>query len=237
MRLDKFLCQSTVLDRPTAHECIISERVKVGRAVITLPEAQVHPEEKVYLDDVLLKLRPFRYFLIHKPAQTVCSNKDEHYPSVFTTVGLEPENLHIVGRLDADTTGLVLATDDGQWSFLIMHPDYKCPKTYRVQLQKPIDAGAIEKLEKGVQLQGEKQATAPAKVEIIHEKEVLLTITEGKFHQVKRMFAVVKNKVVQLHRERIGPVELDMAEGSFRELTKKEVNLLVAEKNRPQKKK
>ena len=235
MRLDKFLCQSTTLDLSTARECIYHRRVKIEEQFITEAETQVHPEASVYLDNQLLTLRPYRYFLLHKPARTVCSNIDEHYPSVFTAVGLDATHLHIVGRLDADTTGLVLATDDGQWSFLIMHPDYKCPKTYRVQLQKPIDVAAIEKLKKGILLQGAQHPTAPAQVEILHEQEVLLTITEGKFHQVKRMFAAVKNKVVQLHRARIGPVELDIAEGDFRALTAEEVRRLVAEELRPKK--
>lgn len=131
--------------------------------------------------------------------------------------------LHIAGRLDADTTGLVLITDDGRWSFNITRPNQGCEKVYRVGLSRPIADDVAIKFEQGIQLQGEKKLTAPAILDVISQKEVLLTITEGKFHQVKRMFAAVGNRVVSLHRERIGQINLDVAIGQWRYLSTDEI--------------
>ena len=147
-------------------------------------------------------------------------------------------DLHIAGRLDADTTGLVLITDDGRWSHNVISPKKECQKIYRVWLRNPIPAekstALIEQFKQGIQLQGESSLTRPAVLELIADSdiankessEVLLTITEGKYHQVKRMFAAVGNRVIGLHREQIGGVELgDLAPGEWRSLTAKEVAL------------
>lgn len=165
--------------------------------------------------------------MLHKPPGTICSNVDEHYPSVFNYVDIDyPSDLHIVGRLDADTTGLVLITDDGRWSYGVTHPDKHCPKVYRVGLSRPIACDVAEKFKTGIALQGEAQLTLPASLTELSPQEVLLTITQGKFHQVKRMFAAVGNRVVSLHRESIGPVQLNIAEGHWRYLTETEVQAL-----------
>ena len=137
-------------------------------------------------------------------------------------------DLHIAGRLDADTTGLVLVTDDGRWSHNIISPKKNCPKVYRVDLRNVItlekSAELIERFKCGLQLQGEDQLTLPAVLEILSEKQVLLTITEGKYHQVKRMFAAVGNKVVGLHRQQIGDINLDVGLGEWRYLSDGEVS-------------
>ena len=118
----------------------------------------------------------------------------------------------------------VLITDDGHWSYNIITPIKKCEKVYRVGLRKPIAEDAEKQFAAGVQLPGELQLTRPAKLDIITPQEVLLTITEGKFHQVKRMFSAIGNKVVFLHREKIGSIRLDVNEGQWRYLTEEEVN-------------
>lgn len=170
-------------------------------------------------------MRSFRYIAIHKPSNTICSNVDEVYPSLFSTLNINRvSELHIAGRLDVDTTGLVLATDNGRWSFNIIRPSCQCKKTYRVGLSKPLTDTAIQQLSQGVFLQGESQQTRPATVSLSSHKEVLLTITEGKYHQVKRMFAAVGNRVISLHREKIGDVSLDIGPGQWRYLTTEEVN-------------
>ena len=134
--------------------------------------------------------------------------------------------LHIAGRLDADTTGLVLITDDGRWSFNITRPSQHCEKVYRVGLSREIAGDVAAKFEKGIMLQGEPQLTLPAVLAVIGPKEVLLTITEGKFHQVKRMFSAVGNRVVELHREKIGEVSLDVDVGQWRYFSRSEVQSL-----------
>jgi len=228
MRLDKFVCKSTKLSRAQAVECIRTGHVVVNDITVLVESAQVHENNIITLNAQLLKPRAFRYLMIHKPANTICSNIDEAYPSLFNALDLErSDELHVAGRLDADTTGLVLATDDGRWSFDIIHPQKYCKKVYRVGLSQNIDEAQLIDLPlqfaAGLQLQGEAGLTRPAQLKILSPKEVLLTITEGKFHQVKRMFASIGNRVVRLHREKIGEVSLDVGVGAWRYLTAAEV--------------
>lgn len=224
MRLDKFICKSTDILRPEAIMLVREGEVSVDGKVFKNEATQVHENNCVAIGPRILTPRPSRYIMLHKPADTICSNVDEGYPSIFRYIDVERAlDLHVVGRLDVDTTGLVLATDDGRWSYNIIHPTKQCEKTYRVGLRDLISAEAILKLEVGVQLQGVESLTLPAKVEIVSEKEILLTITEGRFHQVKRMLRAVGNRVVNLHRQQIGSVGLDVEVGQWRHLTIDEV--------------
>ncbi|MEZ9157317.1 pseudouridine synthase [Vibrio lentus] len=225
MRLDKYLCKSTELTKLEAVQRIQNGEVSVNSVVVLDESTQVHESNAILLNGDALTLREFRYILMHKPAGTICSNIDEVYPSLFNYLEMDKASeLHIAGRLDADTTGLVLITDDGRWSFNITLPTKSCKKVYRVTLSRDIKDDVTDKFKAGVQLQGEKNPTRPAELEVVSPKEVLLTITEGKFHQVKRMFAAVGNRVVGLHREQIGEVSLDVEEGQWRYLTKDEVS-------------
>lgn len=228
MRLDKFVCKSTALTRNEAIQRIHFGDVSVND-VITINEAtQVHENNTVKLNGIRLTARDFRYILMHKPAGTICSNSDEAYPTLFRYLAIDKiSELHIAGRLDADTTGLVLITDDGRWSFNITSPTKACRKVYRVTLSRNIANDAASKFEQGIALQGEDGLTIPATLKVISAKEVLLTLTEGKFHQVKRMFAAVGNRVVSLHREQIGDVVLDVEVKHWRYLTKEEVKSFV----------
>ncbi len=225
MRLDKYLCKSTDLTKPEAIDRIHNGEVNVNCEIVTDESTQVHESNTILLNGTQLELREFRYLLMHKPAGTICSNIDEVYPSLFNYIEIDKASeLHIAGRLDADTTGLVLITDDGRWSFNITLPTKSCKKVYRVTLSREIKDDVTDKFKAGIQLQGEQKLTRPAELEVITSKEVLLTITEGKFHQVKRMFAAVGNRVVGLHREQIGDVGLDVEAGQWRYLTKAEVD-------------
>ena len=227
MRLDKFICQGTELSKADVTEQLLAGYVSVNGEIKTDGSTQVHENSTITLNGKVLTPRAFRYIMLHKPPGTICSNVDEHYPSVFNYVDIEyPYDLHIVGRLDADTTGLVLITDDGRWSYGVTHPDKHCPKVYRVGLSRPIARDVAEKFKTGIALQGEAQLTLPASLTELSPQEVLLTITQGKFHQVKRMFAAVGNRVVSLHRESIGSVHLNIAEGHWRHLTETEVQAL-----------
>lgn len=170
-----------------------------------------------------------RYIMLYKPEGFVCSHEDGFNHTAFVLLDeVKMDELHFAGRLDVDTTGLVLITDDGKWSHRITSPKHKCDKTYRVWLADPIGSDYAEKLAAGVQLRNEKELTLPAQMTIVNadENEVLLTIHEGKYHQVKRMFAALGNKVEQLHRERIGAIELDenLEPGEYRYLTQEEID-------------
>jgi 16S rRNA pseudouridine516 synthase len=224
MRLDKFVCKSTELTKSEAMQCIHLGAVSINHKITTDVATQVHESNTILLNGIRLQPRAFRYILMHKPAGTICSNIDEVHPSLFNYLDVDrPEELHIAGRLDTDTTGLVLITDDGRWTFNITRPTQQCPKIYRVQLSRALLDDTPAKFMQGLQLQGETQLTQPAKLKIINAKEVLLTITEGRFHQVKRMFAGVGNRVVSLHREQIGEICLDVGVGQWRYLTHEEV--------------
>ncbi len=234
MRLDKFICKSTELTRTEAKKLLKSGVVKVNDVVIKDPSTQVHENNTITLNngasEQTLSARTSRYIMMHKPKNTICSNVDEIYPSLLHYIDLDKAfDLHIAGRLDADTTGLVLITDDGRWSHNIISPKKDCPKTYRVQLRDKITQDKqqtlLQQFTQGIQLQGEKELTKPAILKINTENEVLLTITEGKYHQVKRMFAAVGNKVVGLHREQIGTIKLDdeLSSGQWRFLSPEEI--------------
>ncbi len=225
MRLDKYICKSTELNRAEAIEVLQRRQVKMDNKVFTNGAVQVYGDSRVTLEGISLKLRPFRYILVHKPANTLCSNIDENYPSILNYIDvIKKSELHIVGRLDADTTGLVLITDDGSWTSKIIMPSAQCEKVYRVTLRDELTDEAILKLEKGVMLIGIDEPTLPAKVMPLGTHEVLLTITQGKFRQVKRMFRAVGNRVKSLHREKIGQVSLDVELGQWRYLTTDEIN-------------
>ncbi|MGO3345178.1 MAG: pseudouridine synthase [Marinomonas sp.] len=233
MRLDKFVAKSTELSQCDLLRCIQRGEVSVNGEVVTKAAQQVHENNQICLKGVRLQPRPFRYLLMHKPAGTICSNIDEAYPSLFTGLEIDKcSELHIAGRLDADTTGLVLITDDGRWSFDITRPSKACHKVYRVCLSQALSGERAkeisEQFEHGIMLQGESRLTLPATLQVITPTEVLLTLTEGKFHQVKRMFAAMGNRVVALHREQIGAVYLDVEVGHWRYLTHQEVQSFLS---------
>jgi 16S rRNA pseudouridine516 synthase len=240
MRLDKFICKSTELTRTEAKKMLKSGEVRVNGEVAKNAAMQVHENNSITIDDQELTARSSRYYILHKVVDSICSNVDEVYPSVLNFIEVDKAfDLHIAGRLDADTTGLVLITDDGRWSHNVISPKKQCQKTYRVWLRSEIDDNKlpdlITRFEQGLQLQGEDSLTRPAILarvaqenlvdEASYRSEVLLTITEGKYHQVKRMFAAVGNRVVGLHREQIGDITLgDLAPGEWRELTEDEIS-------------
>lgn len=222
MRLDKFICDCTGLTRSQAGKSIRQGLVSINGEPVKQAARQVSVTDQVELDGELLQLIGPRYIMLHKPAGYVCANDDPEHPIVFTLLD-EPlvERLHTVGRLDLDTTGLLLLTDDGQWSHRLSSPKHHVAKTYRVWTADPIPAEAIAQFAAGVMLRGEKEPTKPAQLELVATHEALITIHEGRYHQVKRMFAAIGNKVERLHRERIGALQLpeDLDEGEYRYLT------------------
>ena len=229
MRLDYFLAHATGLSRKQVKQLISSGAVTVEG--ITRPKSgHLLRGESVRLHGELVRLPGERYLMLHKPAGVVCSTDDPQHASVLTLLPPDQRrDLRIVGRLDIDTTGLLLLTTDGQWSHRITSPRTHCPKRYRATLAAPLNGHALQQLRDGVVLHDDPTPTRPALAEMIDDTVLLLTLTEGRYHQVKRMVAAVGNRVVALHREAIGPLtlEADLSPAMFRALTDSEVAALA----------
>lgn len=226
MRLDQFIAQSTGISRKEAKKFIRQGRIMLANRVTTNP-AERTQGQAVHLDGDPLALPGHRYYMLHKPAGYVSATEDKEHPTALSLLpGELRQDLHIAGRLDKDTTGLLLLTTDGQWSRRVTAPRYAVPKTYLVHLASAITSTAVQQLEAGILLHGETHPTAPAHVEVLAQQRIRLTITEGRYHQVKRMLAAVNNRVEALHREKIGAVLLptEMLPGKYRELTPAEVS-------------
>ncbi len=226
MRLDKFLSQNSDSSRSLIQQAIKAGRVSVNDVIAKKGDQKLLGHEIVTLDGKQVEAFQTRYLMLHKPLGYVCANSDSDYPVVVDLIRLPRwQELQIVGRLDIDTTGLVLLTDDGQWNHRITSPRHECDKIYRVTTANPISADTAELFADGVQLHGEKAPTRPAQLELISSHEARLKIHEGKYHQVKRMFAAAGNLVVALQRESIGSIQLDpaLAPGEYRALTAEEI--------------
>jgi len=227
MRLDKFICTCTGLSRIQAKRVIGKGQVKVNGVVERDQKVKINNSHEVVFDGRNLRFSGPRYIMLNKPDGAVCTSLDDDYRSVFDLFfDIERlEDLLIAGRLDADTTGLLLITDDGKWSHKITSPKKQCKKRYRVISAEAMPDDAVEQFSNGIMLKGEKQPTLPAELEILSPTESLLTIHEGKYHQVKRMFGAINNRVVELHREQVGDITLDedLEPGEWRYLTDDEV--------------
>ncbi|AHM74862.1 16S rRNA pseudouridine(516) synthase RsuA [Yersinia hibernica] len=227
MRLDKFLSQQLGVSRALVARELRAKRVTIDGEVVKNGAIKLTAEQDVRFDgNPLQQTVGPRYFMLNKPQGYVCSTEDPDHPTVLYFLD-EPVayKLHAAGRLDIDTTGLVLMTDDGQWSHRITSPRHHCEKTYLVTLEHPVADDTAQQFADGVQLHNEKSLTKPAQLEVIEPQLVRLTLSEGRYHQVKRMFAAVGNRVLELHRERIGDIKLDddLAPGEYRPLTTEEI--------------
>ncbi|WP_112353707.1 16S rRNA pseudouridine(516) synthase RsuA [Shewanella benthica] len=226
VRLDKFICESTELTRSFAKKALHRGDVTCDGEVVKNSGFKVKTGQTICLDGKVISVVGPRFLMLNKPADTICATFDIVHPTVIDLLDIDKaDTLHIAGRLDIDTTGLVLITTDGQWSHKITSPKKDCGKCYLVTLTDELDASLVETFAQGVELRNEDGLTKPAVLEIIDTHTARLTITEGKYHQVKRMFAAVGNKVVGLHRESVGKIVLDddLAPGEWRFLTDEEV--------------
>ncbi|MBQ0747344.1 MAG: 16S rRNA pseudouridine(516) synthase RsuA [Marinobacter sp.] len=226
MRLDQFIATSSTLSRKEARRAIHAGNVEVDGEVWKGTGKHLPAGAQVMLEGVPLTLPGERYLMLNKPAGVVSATRDSDHPTALDLLPAElTSKLHIAGRLDADTTGLLLLTTDGQWSHRITSPKVDCPKTYRVSLSTPLSESAIKDLETGVMLHNDPKPTKPAQVKVLEQKLIELTISEGRYHQVKRMLAAAGNHVEALHRQSIGSITLDPAlePGDYRELTEQEV--------------
>lgn len=229
MRLDKFLSHATVYSRAQVKKLIRDKRVQIGEGIARRADCMIADHDRVLLDGEQVFLPVAQYFMLHKPAGYVCANSDSDNPTVLDLIDEAAEDIAIAGRLDKDTTGLVLLSNDGQWVHRIISPRRECTKTYLAELDNPITDDTVRKFKVGFFLKGEEKLTKPAILEFITENKVSVVISEGRYHQVRRMFAACGLHVLALHRVSVGEITLDTAllPGQYRELTDAEISSVL----------
>lgn len=225
MRLDKFLAHATELSRELARRALRGKRVTVNDEVVKSASLSITTEDTVMLDDEVVEIRGPRYFMLYKPEGYVCASTDGDYPTVLDLMGFDGDGLSIAGRLDKDTTGLVLLSDDGPWIHSIISPRRECMKTYIAELDASIDDAMVQRFSEGFTLRNEIKPTKPALLRAMPGHQAEVSIGEGRYHQVKRMFAACGRHVEKLHRIKVGGIELDasLAPGEYRALTQAEI--------------
>ncbi len=233
MRLDKLLSNSTGISRSEIKKAIRNGQATVDGITVKDAKMQLSSEQHVTLFGQEVCEAKARYYMLNKPEGYVCANRDREHPTALDLMIDEPlyEKLNIAGRLDIDTTGLVLLTDDGKWLHNVTSPKHHCHKRYIVQTAEPIESASIEAFKNGIMLKDELKLTLPATLVSLESPDdnvnlAEVTISEGRYHQVKRMFGATNNRVVALHRAAIGDISLDdnLAPGEYRPLTQTEID-------------
>jgi len=222
VRLAKFLAHGGVASRRKAEEIVAKGVVTVGGEVVTDPARDVREGDDVRVNGAPVGAEEREVWMVHKPAGVVSTAREPgERPAVVELVD-SPARLYPVGRLDADSTGLLLLTNDGELANRLTHPRYEVAKAYRVRLLRPPADRDLERLRRGVEL--DDGATAAAEVRRLGEREIEIVLREGRNRQVRRMAEAVGNRVQELCRVRFGPLQLgDLPEGAARRLSDEEV--------------
>lgn len=227
MKLTRVLSNRDGISRKQANALISSGRVTVNSEICRDPAREVDRFARVVLDGE--EIRPgsrAHYLMLHKPAGYLSATTDTTHTTVMALIPPELHpGLHIAGRLDRASTGLLILSNDGLWSRRLTEPKIRIPKVYRVTTASPVSADTAERFAEGIWFEFEQLRTSPAQLECLGPREARVTIYEGRYHQVKRMFHAVGNRVTSLHRERMGTIVLDnnLPEGAWRPLTTEEV--------------
>lgn len=232
MRLDKFISKATELSRKESKKILHAGEVTVNDQVVKDPGLHVDilNDEVMWASEPLSVATGNRYILLHKPEGFECTLRPKEYPIVTELIAVpELDSLRIVGRLDVDTTGALLLSDDGSWLHRVTSPKHEHAKIYELTLADAMDSDAqekaIKKVAEGILLEGDYEPTKPATLEFIDDTHARLTLVQGKYHQVKRMMGYFGNRVTKLHRASIGHVTLDgLDKGDSRFLTPQEVD-------------
>lgn len=221
MKLSRWACRHIGCGKRTAREAIAAGRIVVDGEMSTDGDRDISAFTRVIVDGAVVQDRQRICIAINKPAGVVSATKDPEHPTVIDLLPAElRHDLHLAGRLDKQTTGLVIVTNDGHFSEAITQPIEAVPKVYEVDLAADIDSRATDAFAAGIYLAYEDITTSPCEIKQISPRRVQLTIYEGAYHQVKRMFHAVGNRVIGLHRTCIGHVALgDLAVGDWRDLT------------------
>lgn len=228
MRLDRFLSNLPRFNRQDARQLISQGRIRLDGQVCRDARAEVREFSQVHLDDEQLQAgKAARYFMLHKPPGVVSATRHPEHRTVLDLLD-EPDkdDLHLAGRLDLNTSGLLLISNDGLWTRRLTLPGSQQPKVYRVTTEQPIASGCVAAFGAGLLLANDPVPTLPAVLELLAPCVARLTLHEGRHHQIKRMFAGYHNRVVALHREAIGRLTLEgLEEGHYRTLRAAEIAL------------
>ncbi|MEE4361564.1 MAG: 16S rRNA pseudouridine(516) synthase [Pseudomonadales bacterium] len=229
-RLDRFLGKALAKKRLDVRLLLAQGRVEVDGRRVTDRARIIDRFSDVRCDGRTLQARTARYLMLNKPAGVVSATRDARHRTLIDLLDAPwKDELHIVGRLDLTSTGLVLLTNDGRWSRALSLPASKLPKRYRVTVERPLNGGQVEAFRRGLHFGFENLTTRPAELLILDEFEAEVTLVEGRYHQIRRMFAQVGNQVRDIHRFAVGPLRLEpgLASGASRELSTAEVAALA----------
>lgn len=232
MRLDRFIAENSPHSRSEAKKLIGCGRVLLNDKPIKSANTKIcASSDIVRVDESIIHAFEHLYIMLNKPNGFVSARTDAQHPTVLDLLDKTYANylnkIQIVGRLDIDTTGLLLLTTDGDWNHRITSPNSKCSKTYLVEVAEALDASYIEQFNAGIHLKNDEKATKPAALDILSAYHAKITLSEGRYHQVKRMFAAKGNRVTKLQRIQIGNLLLDqqLKPGTCRALNTDEVQL------------
>ena len=229
LRIDRFISQQLNISRRSVRLLLAQRRVEVDGNKISDIGFIVDHFSHITVDDQVLQANTAYYIMLNKPTGVVSATTDKVHKTVIELLtGLDEEiktQLHLVGRLDLNTSGLVLLTNDSRWSEALTSPVHKIPKQYTVTLQNQLSTEYISAFAQGMVFEYENITTLPAILTIISSHKAEVTLFEGKYHQIKRMFGRFQNKVISLHRHQVGGLALDntLKEGEYRFLTQSEV--------------
>lgn len=230
IRLDKILANGGIGSRKEVNNLISEGRVKVDGQVITKGKTKVDEDAEIQIDTELIEAKPYVYYILYKPPGYISASRDRRKTVIDL---IDPKDrrkgLFPVGRLDLDTSGLVLITNDGILAHKLLSPGKHVPKKYLAELDLPCESNDIERFKQGIMMVPEGKLSLPANLEILADNKAIVTIKEGKYHQVKRMFAACGKKVLKLKRLSMGPLELGQLEvGEYRQLEDREIDDLNA---------
>ncbi|NQZ66021.1 MAG: pseudouridine synthase [Mycoplasmatales bacterium] len=209
MRIDRFISTNTIYSRSDVKKFIKKKRVFVNDKLIKDSSFQIEGTEKIELNKEIIKAHDFIYYILDKPKGFISATRDFKHKTIIELIPEKYKHLNLkpVGRLDKDTTGLIILTNDNDFIHTMTSPKNNVIKKYQVTLADNIQSNYKEKIKKGIILK-DGTITKPGEFEIIDDKKCFLTITEGKYHQVKRMFAALGNKVVELRRIQFGEYKI-----------------------------
>lgn len=240
-RLDRFISKTLGIPKGQVRLMLAQKRIVIDGNHAQSIHQPVNQFSDICIDGIAIQKNKPIYLMMHKPVGILSATKDPEHKTVIDLLHEyrysescilhldKTDDLHVVGRLDLNSSGLLLITNDSNWSSKLMRPTQKVPKRYLVRVEKPISDECIKAFNEGIFFAYENKITQPASLLKITETEAVVILTEGKYHQIKRMFGQFRNQVLGLHRTQIGEINLDpnLAPGEFRYLTTREIIIVT----------